>query len=246
MGGLEGKVALVTGSSRGIGRATALRLARDGAQVVINYSSSRAEAERVLTEVETLGGSGLVVQADLSRVEEIRRLFAATLERFGRLDVVVQNAGQALAKPHVSVTEEEFDQLFALNARGTFFVLQEAARHIADGGRIVYISSGSTVLNLPGGGAYGGSKIAGERFVKDLAVELGPRGVTVNALIVGAVETRELAATVPPDQRALIAQQTPLGRLGQPEDIADMLGVLLTPDARWLTGATLPLSGGLF
>lgn len=110
----------------------------------------------------------------------------------------------------------------------------------------MYISSGSTVLNLPGGGAYGGSKIAGERFVKDLAVELGPRGVTVNALIVGAVETRELASTVPREQQILIAQQTPLGRLGQPEDIADMVSVLLTPDTRWLTGATLPLSGGLF
>jgi 3-oxoacyl-[acyl-carrier protein] reductase len=190
VGGLAGKVALVTGSSRGIGRATVLRLARDGAHVVINYSSSRAEAERVLAEVEAVGGSGLVVQANLNQVDDIRQLFAATLDRFGRLDVVVQNAGQALSKPHTSVTEEEFDQLFAVNACGTFFVLQEAARHIADGGRIVYISSGSTVLNLSGGGAYGGSKIAGERFVKDLAVELGPRGVTVNALIVGAVETR--------------------------------------------------------
>lgn len=246
MGRLEGKVALVTGSSRGIGRATALRLARDGASVVINYSSSRAEAERVLAEVEAGGGTGLVVQANLSRVEEIRRLFAATLERFGRLDAVVQNAGQALSKPHATVTEDEFERLFALNARGTFFVLQEAARQLADGGRIVYISSGSTVLNLPGGGAYGGSKIAGERFVKDLAVELGPRGVTVNALIVGAVDTQELAATVPPEQQARIAQQTPLGRLGQPEDVADMVSVLLSPDARWLTGATIPLSGGLF
>lgn len=243
---LQGKVAIVTGSSRGIGRAAALRLAREGASVVVNYSRSTAEAQQVANEIRALGGDASTVQADISRIDDIERLFQHTQDRFGHVDIVVQNAGLSLAKAHSAVTVEEFDQLFALNARGTFFVLQAAARYLRDGGRIVYISSGSTLINRPDGGVYGGSKIAGERFVRDLAIELGPRQITVNALVVGAVDTDELHKTVSAEEIAAVAAMTPLGRLGQPDDVADFIALLTSNDARWLTGAVIPLSGGGF
>lgn len=243
---LQGKVALVTGSSRGIGRATALRLAREGASVVVNYSRSAEEAHKVIQEIEANGGQALLFQADVSKIADIQRLFDNALKHFGRLDIVIQNAGLSMSKLHSEVTAEDFEALFGLNARGTFFVLQQAAEHLQDGGRIVYVSSGSTVVKRAGGGVYGGSKVAGERFVQDLAMELGPRQITVNALVVGAVDTEELHKTVSAEEIQLTGQNTPLRRLGQPDDIADFIALLTTHDARWLTGAVIPLSGGLF
>lgn len=148
---LKGKVAVVTGASRGIGRATAERLARDGVSVVINYAISAEEAKAVAVGIQTRGGQALAVQADIAKVEDIRQLFQETMDRLGRLDILVANAGYACFKPMTDITEEDFDRTYALNAKGTYFCLQEALRHMSDGGRVVCISTIGTVLNMPGG-----------------------------------------------------------------------------------------------
>ena len=151
MNGLRGKVAIVTGASRGIGRATAERLARDGASVVVNYAVSADEARAVVRAIEGDGGTAIAVQADIAKLEEIASLFRETVARLGRLDILVANAGYACFKPLAEITEEDFDRTYALNAKGTYFCLKEALRHMADGGRIVCVSTIGTILNLPGG-----------------------------------------------------------------------------------------------
>ncbi len=176
---LQGKVALVTGGSRGIGRAIALRLARDSASVVVDYVHAADEAQAVVDAIQSQGGTALTVQADVSDVSSIERLFAQTVERFGHLDIVVNNAGIWLYSLIADATEEAFDRLFATNARGTFFCLREAARHVGDGGRIVCISSVATRLGYPGNGIYAGTKAAIEQFCLALSKELGPHGITV-------------------------------------------------------------------
>ena len=185
MGELDGKVAVVSGGARGIGRAVAERLATDGATVVLSYRQSAAEAKRVVAAIAAAGGRASAVRADLAAVADVRALFAAVVDRSGRLDILVNNAGIAIYRPVAEATEEEFDASFAVNARGTFFALQEAARRIADGGRIVNISTGATASGVPNGALYCGSKAAVEQFTKSLARELGSRRVTVNTVSPG-------------------------------------------------------------
>ena len=185
MGALTGKVAIVTGASRGIGRATAERLAKDGASVVVNYATSAGEANAVVEAIEAQGGKGLAIQADVARLGDIRRLFRETVARLDRLDILVANAGYSCFKPMEQITEEEFDRTYRLNAKGTYFCLQEALRHMVDGGRIVCVSTIGTVLNLPGGTCYFGSKAAVEQFCRTLAKEVAPRGITVNVVSPG-------------------------------------------------------------
>lgn len=242
MGSLSGKVALVTGASRGIGRAIAERLAQDGASVVVNYANSAGEAEKVVTEIEAKGGSALAIQADVRKVSDIRRLFKEAFDRYGRLDIVVANAGIFLERPLAEVTEQEFDEIFNLNAKGAFFTLQEAARRVSDGGRIVAISTGGTRLGFPGAAAYLGSKGALEQFTKTLAVELGPRGVTVNAVSPGFTETDMLSKE---EFRQMGVQMSPLGRLGTGRDIADAVGFVVSEQGRWITGGNLQAGGGV-
>lgn len=242
MKALVGKVALVTGSSRGIGRAIALRLAQDGAAVVVTYARQVNEANKVVAQIEADGGAAIAVQADVSRVHEVRRLFQETVDRYGRLDIVVANAGIFEAKPLTDVSEEEYDRFFNLNAKGTFFTLQEAARRIADGGRILYISTDGTAMRFPGGSVYLGSKAAGEQFVKSLAMELGARGITVNTVSPGYTETDMLTNE---EFRTIGIQMSPLGRLGQPSDIADVVAFLAGPTGQWLTGQNLHAGGGV-
>jgi len=248
MGSLTGKVAIVTGASRGIGRATAERLARDDVSVVVNYAKSADEAQAVVDAIVTRGGKALAVQADISRLEDIRRLFRETVEHLGKLDILVANAGYSVFKPLAEITEEDFDQTYTLNAKGTFFCLQEALRHLADGGKIVCISTIGTELNLPGGSCYFGSKAAVEQFCRVLAKEVAPRGITVNIISPGFVETKmlkdsfaNLDSTVP---QQLIAM-TPLARLGQPEDIADTVAFLVSHGARWITRQNIAVDGGI-
>lgn len=242
MGSLSGKVALVTGASRGIGRAIAERLAQDGASVVVNYANSAGEAEKVVTEIEAKGGSALAIQADVRKVSDIRRLFKEALDRYGRLDIVVANAGIFLERPLAEVTEQEFDEIFNLNAKGAFFTLQEAARRVSDGGRIVAISTGGTRLGFPGAAVYLGTKGALEQFTKTLAVELGPRGVTVNAVSPGFTETDMLSKE---EFRQMGVQMSPLGRLGTGRDIADAVGFVVSEQGRWITGGNLQAGGGV-
>src|SRR6185295_14096223 len=186
---LKGKVAIVTGASAGIGRAIAERLAFEGATVVVNYSKSAEKAKEVLEGIESKGGKAVAIQADMSNVSEVRRLIRETMERFWRLDILVNNAGMTLNKSLIDTTEEEFDALFALNAKGPYFAMQEAAEVIEEGGRIVNISSDGTHLSFPGATAYVGTKAALEQFTKGLAHELASKGVTVNTVSPGFTDT---------------------------------------------------------
>jgi 3-oxoacyl-[acyl-carrier protein] reductase len=236
------KVAIVTGGSRGIGRAIAERLARDGVSVVVGYARAATDARTVVEAIEGCGGSAIAVRCDVRVLGDIRRLFDVALERYGSLDAAVANAGVFFANPIGAVSEHEFDELFAVNAKGVFFTLQEAAKRITDGGRIVTISTSGTRLRLPGGGAYLGSKAALEQFTKALAVELGPRGVTVNTVSPGFTETQMLSGK---EVRELGLGLSPLGRLGRPEDVADVVAFLVSDQGRWITGGNLQAGGGV-
>jgi 3-oxoacyl-[acyl-carrier protein] reductase len=243
MAPLSGKVAIITGSSRGIGRAIAERLGKDGASVVVNYVRSADRSREVVSAIEAAGGRALAVRADMSQIGDVRRLFRETFEHFGRLDILVNNA--ALFQPHpiVEVTEDEFDAAFALNAKGTFFVFQEAALRIGDGGRIINISSCSTAMSLPGFAVYVGSKAASEQFTKTLAKELGGRGITVNSVSPGFTETDMLPKD--PEWRKMGAQMSALGRLGQADDIADIVAFLISEQGKWITGHNIQACGGV-
>jgi 3-oxoacyl-[acyl-carrier protein] reductase len=245
MSGLSGKVVIVTGASRGIGRATAERLARDGASVVINYAVSGEEAKAVVEAIEARGGKAISLQADIARLEDIARLFREVVGRMGRLDILVANAGYACFKPLAEITEEDFDRTYALNAKGTYFCLKEALRHMVDGGRIVCISTIGTVLNVPGGTCYFGSKAAVEQFCRTLAKEVAPRGITVNVVSPGFTETAMLLANMDADARQNLIEATPLNRLGQPEEIAEVIAFLVSEPARWITRQNIAADGGI-
>jgi 3-oxoacyl-[acyl-carrier protein] reductase len=243
MAPLTGKIAIVTGSSRGIGRAVAERLAKEGASVVVNYIQDADRAKGVVSAIEAAGARALAVQADMSQITDVRRLFGETLDHFGCLDILVNNAGRFQPHPIADVTEDEFDAAFALNAKGAFFAFQEAARRMRDGGRIINISSCSTAMSLAGFAVYVGSKAAGEQFARTLAKELGGRGITVNTVSPGFTETDMLPQD--PEWRTMGAQMSPLGRLGQPEDIADVVAFLVGEQGRWITGQNLQACGGV-
>ena len=238
---LAGKVAIVTGASNGIGRAIAERLAKDDAMVVVNYGKSVEKAKAVVAEIESKGGQAVAIHADMSKLSDVRRLVNDTVKKFGRLDILVNNAGMFIPKALVETTEEEFDQIFALNAKGPYFAMQEAAKVIRDGGRIVNISTDGTHMGLSGATVYLGSKGALEQFTKGLAHELAPRGVTVNTVSPGFTET----AMLPDAFREMGAQMSPLKRLGTAQDIADVVAFVVSDQGRWLTGQNIHASGGV-
>jgi 3-oxoacyl-[acyl-carrier protein] reductase len=240
---LAGKVAIVTGASRGIGQAIAQRLAHDGAVVVVNYVQGKEQAEAVVRSIETSGGKAIAIQADLGNLADIQRLFEQTIGHCGRLDILVNNAGVILSNPIAVATEAEFDRVFAVNTKGAFFAMQEATKHLQDGGRIISISTSLTTNSRPTRGIYVASKAAVEQFTTTLAKELGGRGITVNTVSPGAVET-EMTAGLPPEMKQMIIQNTPLGRFGQPQDIANVVAFLASEDGRWLTGQNLQATGG--
>ncbi|MEG4505976.1 SDR family oxidoreductase [Microcoleus sp. F6_B4] len=244
MTSLTGKVAIVTGSSRGIGRAIALRLSQEGASVVINYARGAQQAKDVVSAIEAAGGKALAVQADVSKTAEIRDLFDRTIETYSQIDIVVNNAGVILYKPVAEVTEAEFDNLFAINVKGTFFACQEAAKRMADGGRIVNFSSSTTAMLLPTYGAYVAAKGAVEQLTRSLAKELGDRQITVNVISPGATDTELFTVGKTAEQIQRFTQMTALGRLGKVEDIADVTAFLCSEQARWITGQNIRVNGG--
>src|SRR5882672_10029788 len=234
MGSLSGKVAIVTGASNGIGRAIAERLAEDGAIVVVNYGTSAEKAQQVVTGIQVKGGRAVAFQSDMSQVADARRLVIETVEQFGRLDILVNNAGRFMPKSLLETTEADFDQIIALNAKGPYFAMQEAANVLKEGGRIVNISTDGTHLSFPGATAYLGSK-------GGLAQELAPRGITVNTVSPGFTETGMMT-----DQfRQIGIQMSPLRRLGLPKDIADVVAFVVSEEARWLTGQNIHAGGGI-
>ncbi len=241
---LSGKIAIVTGASRGIGRALALRLGHDGAAVAINYVNNAAGAEEVKAEIKTAGGDAIALQADVSKPADIQRLFDQAIEHFGRFDILVNNAGIRISKDVADIDEAEYDRLFAINVKGTFFACQQAARRLSEGGRIINISSAVTRMMLPGYSIYAASKGAVDQITRVLAKELGERKITVNAVAPGPVDTELFRDGKSDEQIQQMAQMAALGRIGQVEDIADAVAFLASDDARWITGQCIHVNGG--
>ncbi len=233
----------MTGSSRGIGRAIAERLGRDGANVVVTYVGNQDKAEEVVSAIKASGSDAIALQVDMRNITQVRSLFQKTLEHFGKLDILVNNAaGKNIFKPTAEMTEEEYDGMFDIT-RGVYFALQEAARHMADGGRIVSLSTSGTAMAIPTGGAYAGCKAAIEHFSMGLAKELGVRGITVNTISPGVTETDGLVLNQ--EQVNQLIAQTPLGRLGMPDDVASAVALLVSDDAHWVTGQGVRANGGI-
>lgn len=245
MASLAGKVAIVTGASRGIGRAIALRLSQEGASVVVNYARGADQAKDVVSAIEAAGGKALAVQADVRKTAEIRDLFDRTQETYSQIDILVNNAGVILYKPLAEVTEAEFDNLFAINVKGTFFACQEAAKRMAEGGRIVNFSSSTTAMMLPTYGAYVATKGAVEQLTRSLAKELGDRQITVNIISPGPTDTELFTVGKTAEQIQRFTQMTALGRVGKVEDIAEVTAFLCSEQARWITGQNIRVNGGI-
>ena len=239
---LQGKNALVTGSSRGIGRAIAERLAADGAAVVVNYARSPQQAREVVDGIKARDGKALAIQADVSKPAEVKRLFDETEKQVGPLDIVVANAGVYLSKPLVENTEADYDHVFNINTRGVFFTLHEAARRVRDGGRIIAVSTGGTKMPFANAALYLGSKAAVEQFVRSLAREMGPRNITANILSPGFTDTDMLNSE---EVRALGASLSPFNRIGTPQEVANVSAFLASDAARWVTGQNLQAGGGV-
>jgi 3-oxoacyl-[acyl-carrier protein] reductase len=244
---LTGKVAVVTGASKGIGAAIAKQLAAEGAAVVVNYSASKDGAERVVNEVTASGGRAIAVKANLAKKAEIDQLFAETKKAFGQIDILVNNAGIYEFSPVEEITEEHYRKQFDLNVLGLALATQAAVKQFNPaGGSVINISSVVSTLGVPGAAVYSGTKGAVDAITRSLAKELGPRGIRVNAINPGMVETDGLhaAGIAGSDMRKQVEAQTPLGRIGQPEDIANAAVFFASQDSAWITGETLTVSGG--
>jgi len=244
---LTGKVAVVTGASKGIGAAIARQFGAEGASVVVGYSSDQAGAQRVVSEIESKGGKAVAVRADMTSQADITRLFDEAVQAYGRLDILVNNAGVYEFAPLDNITAEHFHKQFNVNVLGLILASQEAARRMGDaGGSIVNIGSVAGATPLPMASVYSATKAAVDAVTKSLAKELGPRGIRINSLNPGGVETEgtHAAGFIGSDFQAQVAAQTPLGRIGQPTDIAPVAVFLASDASAWVTGETLAVSGG--
>ncbi|SFH05100.1 SDR family oxidoreductase [Pseudomonas sp. NFACC45] len=239
------KVAIVTGASRGIGAEIAKQLARDGYAVAINFANSAAEASKLVVQLRQAGHQAIAIKADVSSAVDVRRMFDETEAQLGKVDVLINNAGTLQVMPLAQHSDELFDQTFAINTRGTFNTLREAATRLSDGGRIVNFSSSTVGLNLPGYSVYIASKAAVESLTQVFAKELRGRQITVNAVAPGPVATELFLHGKSEEQIQNFAKMPPLERLGQPEDIASIISFLVSPAAGWVNGQILRANGGL-
>jgi 3-oxoacyl-[acyl-carrier protein] reductase len=247
-GKLTDRVAVVTGASKGIGAGIAKLLAAEGAAVVVNYASSKSGADKVVDEISKGGGKAIAIQGDVAKKKDIERLFADTKKAFGRLDILVNNAGVYQFAPLEQVTEEEFHRQFDINVLGLLLATQEAVKYFgAEGGSVINVGSNANQLNPPTTAVYTATKAAVDAITRVLAKELGPKKIRVNSIKPGGVETEGFHTMGIPGsdfEKQMIAQ-TPLGRIGQPEDIAPVAAFLASSDSGWITGETILISGGL-
>jgi len=244
---LHNKTALITGSARGLGKAIAERYAALGANIVINYSRDKASADEAVSNIQAMGGKVIAVQADVSKVAEIERLFTITLETFGQLDIVVANAGIEMVETLVTdFTEEQFDRLFSINTKGAYFTMQQAAKHVEDNGRIIYIASSTTAFPVEGMAVYGGSKTTPRYMVDVLSKEIGHRGITVNSIIPFAVDHSGIFADPEayPELRKSLIDSCPLGRLAEVEDVANVAEFFASDLSSFVNGQHLLVNGG--
>jgi 3-oxoacyl-[acyl-carrier protein] reductase len=238
---LRGKVAIVTGASQGIGRAIAERLARDGAAVAVNFIGDRGNADSVAQSIKSNGGQAVAIEGDIRAPKAVADVFDNAEKQLGQPDIVVANAGVNMNKAVIDTTEEDFDHIFSVNARGTFFVFREAARRVHDGGRIIGITTNMTIQPRPGIALYAASKAAVEQYVKILARELGTRRICVNAVAPGPTDTSMVSKL----SRDTAPAATPFGRLGKPEEIAAAVAFLASAEAGWINGQIIGANGGL-
>jgi len=239
------KVALITGAATGIGRAIAIRLAKDGIAVAVNYIGDPTEAKEVVNKITEAGGIAIAFQANVGVVSEIVNLFNAVSNKFGGIDIVVANAGIAkMGIPIADVTEADFDRINAVNYKGTYFVLQQAARHVRNGGRIIQISSTSSLYPAAGLGIYAPSKAAGKVLTEILAQELGARQISVNSVFPGPTKTPLMEKEASKEEMERIARNMNLGRMGEPEDIAGVVAFLAGPEGGWINGQQIIANGG--
>ncbi len=244
---LNEKIAIVTGASKGIGAGIAKELARNGAKVVVNYARSKTEADQVVAAIKQAGGEAVALQGDVSRPEDVKKLFAETKKAYGKLDILVNNAGVYEFASLEELTPEHFHRMFNLNVLGLLLATQEAAAAFgAQGGSIINIGSVAGKSAVPTFSVYAATKAAVDSVTRSIGAELGPKGIRVNAINPGMVETEgtKAADITDSDFRKVVEAQTPLGRIGQPEDIAPAVAFLASDDARWITGETLYISGG--
>ncbi|MCB1948144.1 SDR family oxidoreductase [Nitrosomonas sp.] len=245
MPSLHEKVAIITGSSRGIGAEIAQTLAKAGAKVVINYVQNHEAADDVCMAITQAGGKSVAIQSDVSKPADVTRLFDTTVEQFGRIDILVNNAGMLIFKQIAEFTDEEFDRMIDINLKSVFYTLREASVRLADNGRIVNISSTVTRLMLPKYGPYAATKGAVEQLTRILAREVGKRGITVNSVSPGPVFTELFRAGKTEEDIQRMAAMSSLGRIGEVDDIAQIVLFLASDAARWITGQDIGANGGI-
>ena len=241
---LNGQVAIVTGASRGIGRQIAIQLARSGAKVAVNYASNEERAREAVRTIEQFGGIAAAIRADIGKVSEVEALFAETLERFGRVDILINNAAIMACKAIADVTEEMVDRHFAINVKGTYFACQQAMMHMASGGTIVNFSSSVSGAMLPTYSVYAATKGAVEQLTRQLAKEFGSKDITINCIAPGQVSTELFLNGKSEELIDSFRRMNANGRLGEPEDIANAVELLVSGKARWITGQTIRVNGG--
>ena len=242
---LSGKVAIITGASRGIGSSIAKQLSEAGAKVVVNYSSSPEKAAEVVNEIKKNGGEAVAVQADVSKVSDVEKLFSQTIEAFGKVDILINNAGVILYKLLSDVTEADFDRLFEINVKGTYFACQQAMKFMENNGRIVNFSTSVVGSMLPTYSVYAATKGAVEQITRQLAKEFGSKGITINTVAPGPVNTELFTVGKTEQQIDAARKANAFGRLGESEDIANVIGFLVSDKAQWVTGQTLRVNGGV-
>lgn len=247
MNNLTNKIALITGSARGLGKAIAERYASLGANIIINYSKDKASADEVVSNIKAMGVKVIAIQADISKVAEIERLFSEAKKAFGRIDIVVANAGIELVEtPVVDFTEAQFDHVFSINTKGTYFTMQQAARNVENNGRIIYIASSTTSFPVPGMAVYGGSKTTPRYLVDILSKEIGYKGITVNSIIPFAVDKSGIFAKPDsyPALRRQLLDSCPMGRLAEVEDVANAAEFFASDLSSFVNGQHLLVNGG--